>query len=245
MVTTKQYPWQGIEIPDALRMTGVDLPLVQFVHDGGIFDPRQKTGGFFMPARWDTLIRGERVTGRFSGGDEEGVFTTVLSLVPVAWVKTWFDEDGNVLEEYQEGASSRLRLLALATTPDRRVFWFVLSVHGTASQDLEAALRQHTQAAAKVGGQPWMFRLVLQAGTPRRTEKGATVTPITTRPLAPEKAFVGEATCRFIIEHVGLIGEWRDEGRMSAFPRVVSYHDLQNGGKGQGPRAEEDEELDY
>ena len=240
------YPWQEIDVPDALRLTGVDLPVVQFVHDGRLLDPPQERGGFFMPARWKTAIRGVSATGRFSGGDEPGIFTSQLSLVPIVWVKTWHDEAGNVLDEYREGARSRLRLLALATTRDRRVFWFVLSVHGTASQDLEAVLRQHTQAAARVGGQPWMFRLVIQAGTPRRTDKGATVTPITAQTLSPEKAFVGKGTCRFIVEHATLIAEWRDEGRMSAFPRVVSYDDLQNGGEGQdSAQAEQEEELDY
>jgi|GEM_PF-2592019 hypothetical protein len=198
--------WQNRNSKILADETFAAYPFIQYVHDGSMLEPRSDTGGFAMPVEQAELLEtapagAEVYTLTFRSGEETEVyFVDWLEIVPLttrfAWIK-----DGVRLQEYVEGARGKLQLLAYVK--DRDGNWagpVMLTVKGTASKDLSAAVKQHRARVRKAtrGKAPaCYFPMLIHTGEPKLVGKRqkSRVTPIVLDEgeFDPDSAYVGDA----------------------------------------------------
>jgi len=203
---------------------GLAYPFVQWINNGKDVDPRQATGGWFMPEEslnlFDAMpVGAEAAEMNFSTGDTSiGVFAQALTIAPLqsrfAWART--ENDREVLSRsYVEGARGKLQVLGYVLTERGYKGPIFITVKGTVSGDVIEALKAHRERvrlATKGAPSPY-FGMVLQAGEPvRRGKKGqqSLVTPITLdEDFDPDAAYVGDMIADEIEARWDEFKEWQ------------------------------------
>ena len=196
-----------------------EYPFIQYVNDGGSWEPREATGGFAMSAEQAELLKATphgavEHTLIFSTGESEAVFfTDWLRFVPLATRFAWV-KDGNRLGGFVDGARGKLQALGYVETADGYAGPVMLTVKGMASKDLAQALREHRQAVRKAtqGKAPSsFFAVLLHAGEPamRGTKQKSRATPIVrSNEFDPDVDYVGDELADLIEAEWELYKQW-------------------------------------
>lgn len=189
--------WQDRQDSQVLaNEPGAEFPWIQWVNRGQDLDPRHQSGGFFITSENlallgndDVIIPGAEASKLvFSSGESQtGVLMQNVAVAVLASRFSWQVREGQrtVLHStYQPGARGKLQTLVLLKTRDGFVGPVMITLTGTVTQDMTAAIKLHRQqvrqATAGKGASSW-FWLRLMAGEPTRrgsANASSTVTPI-------------------------------------------------------------------
>ncbi len=155
---TTQKPWEGAQVPDAMR-TRRSYPTVQWINRGGDLKPPQEHGGFFAAQKYGNGALPGGVEARFH--EDDGFFSRGFEAAILAVRQAWFMQENGAsarLRHYEEGARKRVQALILLKGDDGEVIGPVkLTVVGLANEALPEAYWALNTVASGADAQPWMF----------------------------------------------------------------------------------------
>ena len=191
----------------------VSYPFIQFIHDGGTFEPRKEHGAFVITREQTELLAAAPVGAtphklHFRNGAEENVAAAdKITLVPLktrfAWIK-----NGDRVGNYVKGARGKMQVLAyvLANPFDQESAGeliyagpVLLTFKGLASKQVNEALKGHrarVRQATKGKAPSAYFAMTLTVGEPKMVGKKqkSRITPIALldNNFDPDSRYVGD-----------------------------------------------------
>ncbi len=206
-------------------------PTVQWVNDGGSFEPRRKSGGLFMEEPSEAVVaklmaHAEEVSLIPRGKEPvAGIYIAKLTIVPLATRFYWVIKDGDrstASLQYQKGARGVRQFLAVIGGE-----LVVLSFKGLASKAVGQALKEGGFSY----GKPWLATLTFSAGAVGKTRFDSVITTPSVAVAETSEEVLAKLAALEVDEEA--VVAWRDEFRGHTTGTATNT----NGGNRQ-PKAE-------